>query len=54
MNDDDEDHDDKIHRDRFMAVFPDIVKDLTDTARYPDVPDVTEWIAEVIIIIIFF
>lgn len=51
MKDNNEDNEDKICRDQFMAVFPDIVKDITDTGRYPDVPDVTKWIAEVIIII---
>lgn len=31
----------------FMAVFPDIVRDLTDTGRNLDVPDVSKWLAKV-------
>jgi len=31
----------------FMAVFPDVVRDLTDTGRNLDVPDVTKWLAKV-------
>lgn len=31
----------------FMAVFPDIVRDLTDTGRNLDIPDVTKWLAKV-------
>lgn len=32
----------------FMAVFPDIVRDLTDTGRNLDVPDVTKWLSKVV------
>lgn len=32
----------------FMAVFPDIVRDLTDAGRHLDIPDVTKWYAKVI------
>lgn len=31
----------------FMAVFPDIVRDLTDTGRNLDIPDVSKWLAKV-------
>ena len=31
----------------FMAVFPDIVRDLTDAGRHLDIPDVTKWYAKV-------
>lgn len=31
----------------FMAVFPDIVRDLTDAGRHSDIPDVTKWYAKV-------
>jgi len=31
----------------FMAVFPDVVRDLTDTGRHLDVPDATKWFAKV-------
>lgn len=31
----------------FMAVFPDVVRDLTDTGRNLDIPDVTKWLAKV-------
>lgn len=31
----------------FMAVFPDIVRDLTDTGRHLDIPDATKWFAKV-------
>lgn len=34
----------------FMAVFPDVVRDLTDTGRNLDIPDVTKWFAKVWII----
>lgn len=34
----------------FMAVFPDVVRDLTDTGRNLDIPDVTKWLAKVWII----
>ncbi|XP_050425247.1 farnesyl pyrophosphate synthase isoform X2 [Adelges cooleyi] len=32
----------------FMAVFPDVVRDLTDTGRHLDIPDVTKWLAKVL------
>lgn len=32
----------------FMAVFPDVVRDLTDTGRNLDIPDVTKWLAKVL------
>lgn len=32
----------------FMAVFPDIVRDLTDTDHNLDVPDVTKWLAKLL------
>ncbi|XP_075215680.1 farnesyl pyrophosphate synthase-like [Lycorma delicatula] len=32
----------------FMAVFPDIVRDLTDAGRHLDIPDVTKWYAKVL------
>jgi farnesyl diphosphate synthase len=35
----------------FMAVFPDVVRDLTDTGRNLDIPDVTKWFAKVWIIL---
>lgn len=31
----------------FMAVFPDVVRDLTDTGRNLDIPDVTKWLSKV-------
>lgn len=31
----------------FMAAFPDIVRDLTETGHNLDVPDVTKWLAKV-------
>jgi len=31
----------------FMAVFPDLIRDLTDTSLKLDVPDVTEWLENV-------
>lgn len=30
----------------FMAVFPDIVRDLTDAGRHLDIPDATKWFAK--------
>ncbi|XP_071054061.1 farnesyl pyrophosphate synthase isoform X3 [Onthophagus taurus] len=32
----------------FMAVFPDIVRDLTDAGRHTDIPEVTKWYAKVL------
>ncbi|VVC29940.1 Hypothetical protein CINCED_3A000903 [Cinara cedri] len=32
----------------FMAVFPDVVRDLTDTGRNLDVPDVTKWLSKLL------
>lgn len=32
----------------FMAVFPDLVRELTDTGRHLDVPEVTKWYAKVL------
>lgn len=31
-----------------MAVWPDVVRDLTDAGCHLDIPDVTKWIAKVI------
>lgn len=31
----------------FMAVFPDIVRDLTEAGKHTDIPDVTKWYAKV-------
>jgi farnesyl diphosphate synthase len=31
----------------FMAVFPDVVRDLTETGRHLDIPDATKWFAKV-------
>lgn len=30
-----------------MALWPDVVRDLTDAGRYHDIPDVTKWMAKV-------
>jgi len=38
----------------FMAVFPDIVKDLTDNGVKLDVPDVTKWFENVCVTMILF
>jgi hypothetical protein len=35
----------------FMSVFPDIVRDLTETGRHLDIPDATKWFAKVSIVI---
>lgn len=32
----------------FMAVFPDVVRDLTETGRHLEIPDVTKWYAKVL------
>lgn len=32
----------------FMAVFPDIVRDLTDAGRHTDIPEITKWYAKVL------
>ncbi|KAI5709068.1 hypothetical protein M8J76_009531 [Diaphorina citri] len=32
----------------FMAIFPDLVRDLTDAGRHSDIPDVTKWYAKVL------
>lgn len=32
----------------FMSVFPDIVRDLTETGRHLDIPDATKWFAKVL------
>ncbi|CAB3360430.1 Hypothetical predicted protein [Cloeon dipterum] len=32
----------------FMAVFPDLVRDLTEAGRHQDVPDATKWFAKVL------
>ncbi|XP_049848396.1 farnesyl pyrophosphate synthase-like [Schistocerca gregaria] len=32
----------------FMALFPDVVRDLTDAGRHLDVPEVTKWFAKVL------
>lgn len=31
----------------FMAVFPDIVRDLTETGKHYDVPEASKWLAKV-------
>lgn len=31
----------------FMAVFPDIVRDLTETGKHIDVPEASKWLAKV-------
>lgn len=37
-----------------MAVFPDIVRDLTEIGKkYPEISDVTKWYAKVSVIIVF-
>ncbi|XP_054277553.1 farnesyl pyrophosphate synthase-like [Macrosteles quadrilineatus] len=38
----------KDDRRDFMAVFPDIVRDLTETHRQTEIPDVTKWYAKVL------
>lgn len=30
-----------------MAIWPDVVRDLTDAGRHLDIPDVTKWLAKV-------
>jgi len=35
----------------FMSVFPDIVRDLTETGRHLDIPDATKWFAKVSIVV---
>lgn len=30
-----------------MAIWPDIVRDLTDAGRHLDIPDVTKWLVKV-------
>ncbi|XP_046688919.1 uncharacterized protein LOC124374813 isoform X2 [Homalodisca vitripennis] len=37
----------KDERREFMAVFPDIVRDLTETHRQTEIPDVTKWYSKV-------
>jgi hypothetical protein len=37
----------------FMGVFPDIVRDLTETGRHLDIPDATKWFAKVSIVVMF-
>lgn len=34
-----------------MAVWPDVVRDLTDASKYYDIPDVSKWMAKVSVII---
>ncbi|XP_039275971.1 farnesyl pyrophosphate synthase [Nilaparvata lugens] len=36
----------KDEKREFMAVFPDIVRDLTDAGRHLDIPDATKWYAK--------
>jgi farnesyl diphosphate synthase len=31
----------------FMAVFPDVVRDLTETGKHLEIPDATKWFAKV-------
>ncbi|XP_046662287.1 farnesyl pyrophosphate synthase-like isoform X2 [Homalodisca vitripennis] len=38
----------KDERREFMAVFPDIVRDLTETHRQTEIPDVTKWYSKVL------
>jgi len=35
----------------FMSVFPDIVRDLTETGRHLDIPDATKWFAKVSVVV---
>lgn len=32
----------------FMAVFPDIVRDLTETGKHLDAPEASKWLAKVL------
>lgn len=32
----------------FLALFPDLVRDLTDAGRHLDIPEVTKWYSKVI------
>lgn len=38
----------KDEKREFMAVFPDVVRDLTETGRIIDIPDVTKWYSRVL------
>ncbi|RZF44795.1 hypothetical protein LSTR_LSTR000747 [Laodelphax striatellus] len=38
----------KDEKREFMAVFPDIVRDLTDAGRHLDIPEATKWYAKVL------
>lgn len=35
---------------QFMAIFPDLVRDLTDAGRHLDIPEATKWFAKVLLI----
>jgi hypothetical protein len=35
----------------FMSVFPDVVRDLTETGKHLDIPDATKWFAKVSIVV---
>ena len=37
-----------------MALWPDIVRDLTDGGRFRDVPDATKWLVKVKIFLILY
>lgn len=37
-----------------MAVWPDVVRDLTDAGRHLDIPDVTKWLAKVLFFFFLF
>lgn len=32
----------------FMAIFPDIVRDLTDAGRHTDIPEITRWYSKLL------
>ena len=32
----------------FLALFPDLVRDLTDAGRHLDIPEVTKWYSKVV------
>ncbi len=37
----------------FMAIFPDLVRDLTEAGRHLDIPEVTKWLSKVCISLLF-
>lgn len=32
----------------FMAIFPDLVRDLTDAGRHTDIPEITKWYSKIL------